>query len=131
MKYFSLVLLLGTIISVTSCASPKFKSFRSYDDFVSTSNKMMGKTPKEVVAIIGKPMRSFFNDGVDDKYSIVYPVGEGDLSMVDVMFNADLKCNSMTFEKDQGYKYAGWRTSAPDSSCRGSKDEKMNTTLID
>lgn len=131
MKYISLFLIFTITIVASSCATPKFRSFKSHDEFGSTVDKLTGKNPKEVVAILGKPMRAFFNDGIEDKYSIVYPVGKGEISLTEIMFNTDLVCYSMTFEKENNYKFQGWRTTAPDSSCRNTKDEKMNTSLID
>jgi hypothetical protein len=126
-----LFLILSLMVLTSSCATKKFKSFNSHDEFAATANKLVGKTPKEVVAILGQPMRAFFNDGVDQYYSIVYPVGNGDLSLTEVMFNADLICYSMTFEKVNNYIYKAWYTGNPSASCRSSKDEKINTSLID
>lgn len=111
----------------TACATPKYGAMSEVKAGMS-SKRIEGKTPKEAVALIGKPMSAYYHkDG--SSYHLVYPMGDKEVSMTDLMFNDRLECLSFNFEKDKGFKYDGWKVLA--FNCSTIKAEKLDTSLID
>ena len=90
----------------------------------------MGKSPKEVAQVVGKPMSAFFKNGDKSEYHMVYPMSEGEVGMSDLMFNDRLECLDLIFEKEKGYKYDGWGSNTG-FTCGAIKGERLDTSLID
>ncbi len=90
---------------------------------------VQGKSPKEAAQIIGKPMSAYFKED-RSVYYMVYPMGDQEVSMTDVMFNDRLECFALNFEQEKDYKFAGW-SSNTSFTCGAIKGQKLDTSLID
>lgn len=130
MKFARLCLTVLIALSATSCASTKYKTFSSADEIKAAAKPAMGKTPKETAQILGKPMSAFFKNGDKNEYQMVYPMGDQQVGMSDLMFNDRLECLNLIFEKDKGYKYDGWASNTG-FTCGAIKGEKLDMSLID
>lgn len=117
------------LLSLTSCATPKYKAFSDAESFKMSGKLIQGKSPKEAKDILGMPMSVYFKE---DKsvYYMVYPVGSNEISLTDVILNKDLECLALNFEKEKNYKFDDWMSSVP-FACKAMKEEKLDTSLID
>lgn len=130
MKFTRIVTLALTTIALSACSTPKYKTFSTPQNFKTAGKLIEGKTPKEAAAIIGKPMSAYFKDGDKSIYYMVYPMGDSEVSMTDLMFNDRLECLAFNFEKEKDYKFADW-SSNTGFTCGAIKGEKLDTSLID
>lgn len=121
--------LLGLLI-LASCSSPKYKTFSTASNFKTAGNIIKGMTPKDAVKTLGTPMSAYF--GEDKKvYYVVYPMGDKQVGMTDVMFNDRLECFTFNFEKENDYKYDGWGSDVS-HTCQGAiKGQKLDMSLIE
>lgn len=130
MKNVKLLLFALVALNLVGCATTKFKSYSSADELKNSAVSLKGKGPKEVVAVLGKPMSAFYKNGDTSTYHIVYPMSEQEVGMTDLMFNDRLECLDLIFEKEKGYKYDGWGSNTG-FTCGGIKHEKLDMSLID
>jgi hypothetical protein len=113
--------------TLVGCATPKYLALNQTKAEMA-SKRIQGKVPKEAVNLIGKPMSAYYHsDG--NSYHLVYPMGDKEVSMTDLMFNDRLECLSFNFEKNKDFKYDGWKAFA--FNCSAIKAEKLDTSLID
>lgn len=124
----SLTMLIG--LNLVGCASTKFKTYSDPTTFKSAGKTVQGKTPKEAAQILGKPMSAFYKNGDTSTYHMVYPMGEKEVGMADLMFNDRLECLELIFEKEKSYKFDNW-VSNTGFTCGAIKREKLDTSLID
>lgn len=129
MKFLQLLVLTTALASLTSCASKKYKTFSTPQNFKSAAKQIQGKSPKEAAQIIGTPMSAYFKDG-GDVYYMVYPLSDKEVGMTDIMFNDRLECLSLNFEKEKGFKFDNWQSDVG-FTCGAIKGEKLDTSLID
>lgn len=129
MKITTLLVLAALPLVAISCATPKYKTYSTAGDFKAAAKKVVGKTPKEAVAIMGKPMSAYY---APDKsvYYVVYPENSTEVSMMDVMMNDRLECLTMNFEKEKDYKFDGWQSDVA-GTCAAIKGQTLDTSLID
>lgn len=125
------ILVTITLLMFTAaCSTPKYKTFSTAENFKTSGKLIKGKTPKEAAQILGKPMSAYFKDGDQSVYYMVYPMGDKQVSMTDLMFNDRLECLAYNFEKEKGYKYDEWGSNVG-FTCGAIKHEKLDTSLID
>lgn len=124
-KKFVLLALIS--LTTAACSTPKYKTFSTADNFKTAGKLVQGKSPKEASQILGKPMSAYFKENI---YYMVYPMGDSEVSMTDVMFNDRLECLALNFEKEKDYKFDGW-SSNTGFTCGAIKGEKLDTSLID
>ena len=130
MKFINTVFVALSALALTACSTPKYKTFSTPENFKTAGKLISGKTPKEAAQILGKPMSAYFHDGDTNVYYMVYPMGDSEVSMTDVMFNDRLECLAFNFEKEKGYKFADW-SSNTGFTCGAIKGQKLDTSLID
>lgn len=130
MKITQLGLAALLILSGVGCATKKYKTFSTPENFKSSGKLIQGKTPKEAAQILGQPMSAFYKNGDTSTYHMVYPMGDSEVSMADVMFNDRLECLEYLFEKDKGYKFDNW-VSNTGFTCGSIKGEKLDMSLIE
>jgi hypothetical protein len=130
MKIARFPLLILVAMATAGCATAKYKTFSSADSLKSAAKAAQGKTPKETAQILGKPMSAFFKNGDTNEYHMVYPMGDKEVGMTDLMFNDRLECLDLIFEKEKGYKYDNWGSNTG-FTCGAIKGEKLDMSLID
>lgn len=129
MSFSRLVVLSLAVLSLGACATTKYKTFSTAENFKTAGNMVKGKSPKEAAQILGQPMSAYFKDGDKSVYYMVYPMADSEVSMTDVMFNDRLECLALNFEKEKDYKFEGW-SSNTGFTCGAIKGEKLDTSLI-
>ena len=117
------------VVAISACASAKYKTFSSADSFKTAGESVKGKTPKEVAQTLGQPMSAYYKDGDKSVYYMVYPMGEKQVGMMDLMMNDRLECLAFNFEQKNGYKYDGWHSNTG-FTCGAIKGEKLDTSLL-
>lgn len=123
------LILAFTVISFTACSTPKYKTYSTAANFKTAGNLIQGKSPKEAAQIVGKPMSAYFKED-GSVYYMVYPMGDQEVSMTDLMFNDRLECFAFNFEKEKGFKFDGWLSNTS-FTCGAIKGQKLDTSLID
>lgn len=127
-KFLSISLLVA--LSATGCATTKYKTYSSADSLKSSAMAAKGKSPKETAQILGKPMSAFYKGGATNEYHMVYPMGDSEVGMSDLMFNDRLECLDLIFEKEKGFIYDGWGSNTG-FTCGAIKGEKLDMSLVD
>jgi len=124
---FSISSLISGLL-LASCATPKYKTFSTTANFKTAGNIIKGMSPKEAAQTIGQPMSAYFKDD-GSVYYMVYPMGDTEVSMADLMFNDRLECLAFNFEKEKDFKFDGWQSDVG-FTCGAIRGEKLDLSLI-
>jgi hypothetical protein len=130
MKITSIIVSVLAAVSFMGCATTKYKTFSNPDSFKAATKSVQGKTPKEAAKILGAPMSAYFKNGAQNEYHMVYPMGDQEVGMTDLMFNDRLECLDLIFEKDKAFKFDNW-SSNTGFTCGAIKGEKLDMSLIE
>ena len=120
-----ITLLVLCLTTITGCASMN-KTFRNVpvEDRDKQKTLFEGKSPKEIVTVLGEPASVGWSNPDSygrSVYYLAYIVGEGTTTTFDLMTNGEnLTCRYFNFKKDAAFKFTS--RDINDSSSQGTAD---------
>ncbi|MBX3018654.1 MAG: hypothetical protein KF767_12245 [Bdellovibrionaceae bacterium] len=124
---FSILL---SVLFSAGCASVKYRGYSNGEDFAKVAGEQKGKTPKQVVASMGQPMGAYYTNGSKDEYLLYYPVGANEMGMMEVVFNKEIQCHWLMFERGKQFVFDGEYHSKPNQAENCSMDTLKARGLV-